>query len=116
MLLFKYIVPLLASLAFLHPSYLVFVKKFDATTMGIQPRVLKMFALSDLFIAICWMVIAINLHEMSPWIKSLSFFITGMWAFDYVVSLPLYKTAGDPYFKYWGGVSLVVLLVYCIWL
>ena len=32
------------------------------------------------------------------------------------IGLPLYKNAGDDFFKYWAGTAVILQTVYCIWL
>ena len=116
MWLFKYGVPILAILGFGHGFYESFSSKTDTEKMGIARNAVKMFGLCNLFMAICWVVILITIGGGVTWQRTLAVFITGMYAFDYVVSIALYKNAGDNFFKYWAGVALILAIVYCLWL
>ncbi len=116
MWIFKYGIPLLAILGFGHAVYEVFTEKMNAEKMGLKPEVLRMFGVANLFMTICWVLIFFGLMGGATWAGSLAIFITGMFLFDYLVSLPLYKNAGDEFFKYWAGVALIILILYCRWL
>jgi len=116
MWLIKFGVPILAMLGFGHAVYEVFTGKTDAEKMGLTRPTLKMFGVANLFMITCWILIFFGLLAGAMWPKSLAFFISGMFLFDYVVSIPLYKNAGDNLFKYWAGVAFILQISYCIWL
>ena len=116
MWLFKFGVPLLAMFGFGHAVYEVFTEKIDAEKMGLTKPALRMFGAANLLMTICWILIFFGLLAGAAWPRSLAIFITGMFLFDYLVSLPLYKNAGDNFFKYWAGMAVVLQIIYCGWL
>jgi hypothetical protein len=50
------------------------------------------------------------------WARPFAIFATGMFFFDYLVALPIYKNVEDGIFKYWAGAAVILQVVYCIWL
>jgi len=116
MWLFKFGVPILAILGFGHAVYEVFTYRIDAEKMGLTRPTLKMFGVANLFMTVCWIFIFFGLLAGAAWPRSLVIFITGMFFFDYLVSLPLYKNIGDNFFKVWAGAALIIQIIYCIWL
>ncbi len=116
MWIFKFGVPVLGLLGFGHAVYEVFTDKIEAEKMGMTKPTLKMFGAANLFMTICWALIFIGLWAGATWPKPLAIFITGMFLFDYLVSLPLYKNVGDNIFKYWAGAAVILQVAYCIWL
>lgn len=116
MWLFKYGMPILGFLGFGHAVYEIFTGKIDPEKMGSSQPILKMFGVANLFMAVSWVVVFFGLLAGAAWPRSLAIFITGMYFFDYVVSLPQYKKIGDNFFKYWAGAALVLAVVYCLWL
>ncbi len=116
MWIFKFGVPVLALLGFGHAVYEVFTGKIDAAAMGLTKPTLDMFGVANLIMVVCWGAILVGLLAGAAWPKPLAFFITGMFLFDYLVSLPLYKNAGDDLFKYWAGAAVILQIAYCIWL
>lgn len=113
MWILKYGIPILSVLGFGHAVYEVFTEKVDAEKMGLKPEVLRMFGVANAFMTACWVLIFFGLLFGAHWPRSLAIFITGMFLFDYLVSLPLYKNIGDEFFKYWAGVSAIILILYC---
>jgi hypothetical protein len=116
MWIFEYGVPVLALLGFGHAVYEVFTGKIDAEKMGLQKQTLDMFGVANLFMVVCWALVLLGLLFGAGWPKLLATFITGMFFFDYLVGLDLYKRAGDEIFKYWAGAAVVLQVAYCIWL
>ena len=116
MWIFKFGVPVLALLGFGHAVYEVFTGKIDAEKMGLTKPTLRMFGVANLFMTVCWGLILFGLWTGATWPKLLAIFITGMFFFDYLVSLPLYKNVGDNIFKYWAGAAVILQIIYCIWL
>jgi hypothetical protein len=115
MWLFKFGVPVLAVLGFGHAVYEVFTERIDAEKMGLTTPILRMFGVANLLMTICWIFILFGLWTGAGWPRFLATFITGMFLFDYLVSLPLYKNIGDSAFKYWAGAAVMLQLIYCIW-
>ena len=116
MWIFKFGVPVLALLGFGHAVYEVFTGKIEAEKMGLTKPTLDMFGAANLFMTVCWGLIFLGLWAGATWPKLLAIFITGMFFFDYIVSLPLYKNVGDSFFKYWAGAAVILQVAYCIWL
>jgi len=116
MWLFKFGVPILAILGFGHAVYEVFTDKVDAEKMRLTRPTLRMFGAANLCMTICWALIFFGLWAGASWPRSLAIFITGMFFFDYLVSLPLYKNIGDNFFKYWAGAAVILQIAYCMWL
>jgi hypothetical protein len=116
MWIFKFGVPILALLGFGHAVYEVFTGKLDAEKMGLEKRTLDMFGVANLLMVLCWGLILAGLLAGAAWPKPLAFFITGMFFFDYLVSLPLYRNVGDDLFKFWAGAAVMLQVAYCIWL
>jgi hypothetical protein len=116
MWLFKFGLPVLAVLGFGHAVYEVFTDKIDAEKMGLTRPTLRMFGVCNLLMTVCWIFILFGLQTGAEWPRFLATFITGMYLFDYLVSLPLYKNIGDNLFKYWAGAAVVLQIIYCIWL
>ncbi len=116
MWVFEFGVPVLGILGFGHAVYEVFTGKIDAEAMGLTKPTLQMFGVANLFMTVSWGVILLGLWAGAAWPKPLAIFITGMFFFDYVVSLSLYKKVGDDFFKYWAGAALILQVAYCVWL
>ena len=114
--IFKFGVPVLALLGFGHAVYEVFTGKIDNEKMGLTKPTLNMFGVANLIMTICWVAILFGLWSGAQWPKLVAIFITGMFFFDYLASLPLYKNVGDNIFKYWAGAAVILQVVYCIWL
>ncbi|MBI5118682.1 hypothetical protein HZA56_19615 [Candidatus Poribacteria bacterium] len=116
MWLFRFGVPLLAIIGFGHAVYEVFTDKIDVGKMGLTRPTLRMFGVGNLVMTVCWIFIFFGLWMGDEWPRFLATFITGMFLFDYLVSLPLYKNIGDNFFKYWAGTAVILQIIYCIWL
>ena len=116
MWLFKFGVPLLGIFGFAHAAYEVFSGKEDAEKMGLRENILRMFGVGDALIAICWLLVFVALMSGARWARPLAIFGTGMFFFDYLVALPIYKNIEDNFFKYWAGAALTLQVIYCIWL
>ena len=116
MWIFRFGVPVLGILGFGHAVYEVFTGKVDSEKMGLTKPTLKMFGTGNLVMTVCWAVIIFGLWTGAQWPKPLAIFITGMFFFDYLVSLPLYKNIDDTLFKYWAGAAVILQGVYCVWL
>jgi len=116
MWIFKFGVPVLGMLGFGHAVYEVFTDKIDAGKMGLTKPTLRMFGVANLVMTVCWGLILFGLWSGAPWPKLLAIFITGMFFFDYLVSLPLYKNIDDNLFKYWAGAAVILQITYCVWL
>ena len=113
--IFKYGVPVLGILGFGHSTYEVFARKIDAKKMGLTPEHLQMFGYLCLMQVVCWVLVIVGIRTGAAWTHPLAIFATGMYLFDYVVSLPSYKNLGDKVFKYWAGVAWLVQLAYILW-
>lgn len=116
MWIFKFGVPILGVLGFGHAVYEVFTDRIDAEKMGMPRSALRMFGLCNLFMTVSWIIIFFGLMGDGTWPKALAIFVTGMYIFDYVVSIPLYKNAGDEFFKIWAGAAGIILILYIFWL
>jgi len=117
MWLFKYGVPILAILGFGHGCYEAFTSTPEHNEkMGIARNAARMFGVCNLFMAVSWAVILVTIGGGVTWQRTLAVFITGMFMFDYVVSLALYKNAGDNFFKYWAGAAAILSILYILWL
>ncbi|MCP3922175.1 MAG: hypothetical protein GY714_06270 [Desulfobacterales bacterium] len=115
-LIFKYCVPVFGILGFAHAFYRVFIEKMDAKKMGLVPKVLHMYGIADLMLSIGWLAVLIGLVIDAIWYRELAFLLTGMFLFDYLVSLPSFELMGDRLFKYWSSVGVIVFISYCVWL
>lgn len=116
MWIFKYGVPVLAILGFGHGVYEIFSGKFEIEKMGIPQNVAKMLGVAALVMTILWILILLALATGAAWPRYLAILATGMYIFDYLVALALYKNSGDSLFKYWGGVAGILMISYSIWL
>jgi hypothetical protein len=116
MWLFKYGVPVLAILGFGHGVYEIFTGKFETDKMGIAENVSKMLGIAALLMTVSWILIIFGVATGAAWSRNLAILATGMYIFDYLVALALYKNSGDAIFKYWAGVALLLMISYCIWL
>ena len=116
MVLFKFGVPILSILGLGYGAYEVFSGKDDPEKMGLAPNILKLFGVANLFMTVCWAIVCVALIMGAGWHKSLALFTTGMFFFDNIVSLAIYKNVGDSSFKYSAGVFLILQIAYCIWL
>ena len=116
MVLFRFGVPILSFLGLGYGAYEVFSGKDDPEKMGLAPNILKLFGVANLFMTVCWGVVFLGMALGASWPQSLAVFITGMFCFDYIVSLAIYKNVGDSTFKYYAGVFLILQIAYCIWL
>jgi len=114
MWLLKFGIPLLGVLGFAHASYEVFSGKEDPEKMGLRENILKMFGVADALIAVCWLLVLVALVSRFRWVRPLAIFGTGMFFFDYLVALPIYKNIEDRIFKYWAGAALILQVIYCI--
>ena len=115
MWLFKFGVPILGILGFAHAAYEVFSGKEDPEKMGLRENILKMFGVGDAIIAACWLLVFFSLILGAAWTRSLAVFATGMFFFDYLVALPIYKNNEDGIFKYWAGAAVILQVAYCVW-
>jgi 4-hydroxybenzoate polyprenyltransferase len=116
MWLFKFGVPMLGILGFVHAAYEVFSGKEDHEKMGLRENILRMFGVADALIAVCWLLVFIALMSGGAWARILAIFATGMFFFDYLVALPIYENIEDGIFKYWAGAAVILQVAYCIWL
>lgn len=116
MVFFKFGIPILSILGLGYGAYEVFGGKDDPEKMGLAPNILKLFGVANLFMTVCWAIVFLALLLGASWPKSLALFITGMFFFDYIVSLAIYKNVGDSSFKYLAGVFLLLQIAYCFWL
>ena len=116
MWLFKYGVPVLAILGFGHGVYEIFTEKFEVEKMRIAQNVAKMLGVAALLMTIFWILILCGLIVGAGWVGYLAILATGMYIFDYLVALALYKNTGDSFFKYWGGVAGILMISYSIWI
>jgi hypothetical protein len=103
-------------MGFLGAAFTVFAGILNPAKMGVSKNVLRMFGIGEVLMAVCWCVFLIGLWAGSSWPRSLAFLATGMYLCNYLVSLAMFKNMGDTLFKYWGTVSAVILLLYCIWI
>lgn len=116
MWIFRYGVPVLGILGFAHAAYQVFTGELVPEKMGVQPNVLRMFGVGETLIAICWLLIIFGLRAGAAWPRHLAIFITGIYLCNYLVSLSMFKNMGDKLFKYWGTASLIIMVLYCMWI
>lgn len=116
MWLFRFGVPVLGILGFGYAVYEVVAEKEDPEKMGLAKNILKMFGVGDLIIALCWLGTLVGLAVGAGWAHAVAIFATGMFCFDFLVALPIYKNLEDHVFKYWAGAALILQIVYCIWL
>jgi len=116
MLILKFVVPVLSVLGLGYGAYEVFSGKDDPDKMGLAPNILKLFGVANLFMTLCWAIVCVGLAVGASWPGSLATFITGMFFFDYIVSLAIYKNVGDSSFKFTVGVFLLLQIGFCIWL
>ena len=113
---FEFGVPILSILGLGYGAYEVFSGKDDPEKMGLAPNILKLFGVANLFMAACWAIVFLGSTTGAIWPKPLAIYITGMFSFDYIVSLAIYKNVGDNLFRYYAGVFLLLQIAYCIWL
>jgi hypothetical protein len=115
MWIFRYGIPVLAILGFGHSAYEVFTGKVDAKAEGLTPEHLRMFGLLVVIQALGWALVIVGLRMGASWWHSLAIFNTGLFTFDYLVSLPSFRMIGDKAFKYWAGVALLLQFLFILW-
>ncbi len=90
--------------------------------MGLAQNILNMFGVANFLMGVCWIIILLTLLPGFEWLRDimvtvispheLAIFLTGMFFFDYIISLAIYKNVGDSYFKFYGGVFLMIQAIY----
>ncbi len=114
MTLITYGVPILSILLFFAIIVGIFSKSFNSEKMGLAPNVLNFFGLADGFILLGWTVVLFGVHTQASWTVMLAVFITGMFLFDHVVSIPIYKNTGEKFVKYALLVITALQLTFCL--
>ena len=112
----RYTIPVFGILGFGHAVYRVFIEKMDAKSMGMDRDILKMYGIGDLLMTIGWAAVLAGIVLNEAWYKDIAIFVTGMFMFDYLASLPSFKKMGDWFFKYWATAALFIFVAYCVWL
>ncbi len=114
MMLILYGVPVLSSLIFAYGIYEIASGKDDPKKMGLAPNVLNFFGVANFLMMICWALVLFGVVTASSWTLLLATFVTGMFLFDYIVSLAIYKNVGDRSFKFIAGVFMIIQFVFCV--
>ncbi len=76
----------------------------------------QMLEFAKLSWTVSWALIFFGVMASTAWPRTLAMFVTGMYLFDYLIGIRLNVNAEDKFFKHWGGVAAILLIVYCIWL
>jgi hypothetical protein len=113
MMLVTYAMPVLSALIFGYGIYEIGTGKDDPEKMGLAPNVLKFFGVANCLMMISWVVVLYGMVTAASWTLLLAVFITGMFFFDYIVSLAIYKNVGSNSFKYMAGVIMLGQVAFC---